>query len=252
MAPYADAARALHAAWRGGRTQAEALVEVARGHALDGAPSFVPIAAVPRGEAYEAFVARTRRVPLRETLHDAFNALVWLRRPALKWALSAAHAAEIVRTGVGPVRGARRDALTLLDENGALLAAPAPLVEALRARDWRTLFVTRRALWAQARVEVVGHGLLEQLAVAPRKALTAHTWIVPAGDFDDPALPHDLTPSTWLPLPVLGVPGWWPDNAHPAFYDDPAVFRGAHGTRAAAPALSALSCRTDQHPATHP
>lgn len=243
MAPYADAVRALHAAWRGGRPLAEALDEIARGHARDGAPAFVPIAALPRGEAYEAFVARTRRVPVRETLHDALNALVWLRRPALKWALGAAHAAEIARTGVGPVRGPRRDALTLLDENGALLAAPAPLIEALRARDWRTLFVDRRALWAGARLELVGHGLLEQLAVAPRSALTTHTWIVPAGDFDDPALPADPAPSAWQPLPVLGVPGWWPDNAHPAFYDDPAVFRGARGTRAAARAQSALSCR---------
>ncbi|MGH8820458.1 MAG: DUF3025 domain-containing protein, partial [Rhodoferax sp.] len=24
---------------------------------------------------------------------------------------------------------------------------------------------------------------------------------------------------------VLGVPGWWPPNEMPAFYDDPVVFR---------------------------
>ena len=27
------------------------------------------------------------------------------------------------------------------------------------------------------------------------------------------------------PLPVLGVPGWWPDNAKLGFYDDAEVFR---------------------------
>ena len=27
------------------------------------------------------------------------------------------------------------------------------------------------------------------------------------------------------PLPLLGVPGWWPANADPAFYDDASVFR---------------------------
>lgn len=255
MAPYAGAARALHGAWRGGGTLAEALGDVGRAHAARGAhdvPAFVPMSALPRGEAYESFVARTRQVPVRETLHDALNALVWLRRPALKWALNAAHAAEIARHGVSAVRGARRDALTLLDENGALLAAPAPLVEALRARDWRTLFVDRRALWAGARFELVGHGLLEQLAAGARKALTAHAWIVPDGALDAPALPCELAPSAWCPLPVLGVPGWWPDNAHPAFYDDTAVFRPPHGTRAAAPALSALSRRTDLHPPPKP
>ena len=26
-------------------------------------------------------------------------------------------------------------------------------------------------------------------------------------------------------LPVLGVPGWWPDNASPDFYADASVFR---------------------------
>ncbi len=26
-------------------------------------------------------------------------------------------------------------------------------------------------------------------------------------------------------LPVLGVPGWWPANANPIFYNDPEVFR---------------------------
>jgi len=33
------------------------------------------------------------------------------------------------------------------------------------------------------------------------------------------------------PLPLLGVPGWWPANADPAFYDDPAVFRRARSAR---------------------
>ncbi len=84
------------------------------------------------------------------------------------------HAAQIARRGVGPSRGALRDALTLFDENGALLEAPAPLWQALRAHDWPALFASRRALWAQARLTIVGHALLEKLAVAPRKALTAH------------------------------------------------------------------------------
>ena len=31
----------------------------------------------------------------------------------------------------------------------------------------------------------------------------------------------------FAPLPVLGVPGWWPANESPAFYDDATVFRQA-------------------------
>ena len=29
----------------------------------------------------------------------------------------------------------------------------------------------------------------------------------------------------FTPLPVLGVPGWWPENEAHSFYDDPQVFR---------------------------
>ena len=71
-----------------------------------------------------------------------------------------------------------RDALTLFDENGAVLDAPPALWEALDARDWHALFVTERALWRDARLLVFGHALLEKL-VTPRKALTAHVLRAP-------------------------------------------------------------------------
>ena len=37
--------------------------------------------------------------------------------------------------------------------------------------------------------------------------------------------PQRLAAKGHLPLPVLGVPGWWPDNEMPAFYEDERVFR---------------------------
>ena len=183
---------------------------------------FVPAAELPLGEAYEAFIARTRTVPTRENLHDAFNRLVWCRHPALKLRLNALHAAEIAAHGIGPARGPLRDALTLFDENGALWPdAPPPLAQALAARDWQALFVRHRALWRGTRLEIFGHALLEQLASAPRKALTA---FVAVGDpLVWPAEKWAAKP--FLPLPVLGIPGWWPANEGPAFYADAQVFR---------------------------
>ena len=50
----------------------------------------------------------------------------------------------------------KRDAITLLDENGAVLDAPAPLWQALAARDWRRLCIDLRPLWQQARLVPVG------------------------------------------------------------------------------------------------
>jgi hypothetical protein len=187
-------------------------------------PRFVPQAALPDGEAYEAFIARTASVPTRDNLHDLFNGLVWQRHPALKRRLNQLQAAAIARHGIGPVRGALRDALTLFDEFGALWPdAPIPLLDALRRRDWHALFVTRRQLWAASVPELFGHALIEQLAQAPRQGLTAHVAI---GD------PQGWTAADWaakpfLPLPVLGIPGWWPPNEDPAFYADTRVFRPA-------------------------
>jgi Protein of unknown function (DUF3025) len=184
---------------------------------------FVEPAALPAGEAYESFISRTGCVPTRPNRHDHFNRLVWLAFPALKQRLNALHAAEIAAQGVGPKRGALRDALTLFDEFGAVWAdAPADLTAALRARDWQHLFVTLRHRWADTRPPViVGHALLEQLEAAPRAGLTAHLLL---------ADPLTLSAEEWaakpfVPLPVLGIPGWWPANQDPAFYGDKTVFR---------------------------
>jgi hypothetical protein len=209
--------------------------------------SFVPQAALPAGESYEAFVCRTHSVPTRDNLHDGFNGLMWQRWPHTKARLNALQAAEIARDGVRATRGPVRDALTLLDENGALLLAPPVLWRALQAHDWQDLFITHRAVWAQARLLLLGHALLEQL-VNPRKNVTAHVLILPSMPPWVP--PHSTMESTdfmawdpwdrclaerldatvlaqkpFTPLPVLGVPGWWSANEVPAFYDDPQVFR---------------------------
>ena len=189
--------------------------------ALASAPRFVPQTALPSGEAYEAFIHRTGQVPTRDNLHDFFNGLVWLQQPALKRRLNALQAAEIGRAGIGTVRGPLRDALTLFDENGAVLDAPEVLLAALRQRDWPALFVTHRACWAEARLTLIGHALLEKLSTAPRKPLTAHVVLTD---------PLTLDAAGWSakpfwPLPVLGVPGWWPENGDVAFYNDATVFR---------------------------
>ena len=191
-----------------------------------------PATAAPP-EAYEAHIARTAQVPTRDNLHDLFNGLVWLAFPHLKRCLNELQARQIALHGVGPQRGAVRDRLTLLDENGALWQAPALLVEALRRRDWRALFVTHRAAWQDARTTLVGHALLEKLT-APRKAITAHVWVVPDGVDAEAWIADALTidhPASrvHLPLPVLGVPGWWPANESEGFYTDATVFRPLRG-----------------------
>ena len=231
LAPYrAIGEAAAHAALH--TTSVAAALQ--QGAVPGASPEFVSQFDLPAGQAYEAHIFQTGTVPTRDNLHDFFNGLVWLAYPETKRRLNELQAAEIARRGIASTRGPLRDALTLFDENGAVLDAPAPLWEALAARDWHSLFVTKRALWAEARLLVFGHALLEKLTT-PRKALTAHVLLpLPGADghsaLDDGALARSLDPDylvrkPFVPLPVLGVPGWWPENESPDFYDDAKVFR---------------------------
>jgi hypothetical protein len=244
LEPYRGRGRCLARHLAVGATVAEALnTELAAAPLAPGAGPlcFVPQCDLPTGTAYEAHIAATGRVPTRDNRHDFFNGLVWLTSPQLKRQLNRLQAAHLSTAGIGPTRGAARDTLTLFDENAAWLQGPPALTEALRRRDWPALFVHQRAAWAGARLRLFGHALLDKLC-RPRKAITAHVWLVPGapdGGFGEAEawLAGHLTDRSddggagrvHHPLPVLGVPGWWAANDDPAFYDDRAVFRPAPG-----------------------
>jgi hypothetical protein len=201
---------------------------------------FVPQSALPEGAAYEAFIFETKTAPTRDNLHDFFNGLVWLRFPLTKSRLNALQYAEIASHGVQPLRGAMRDALTLFDENAAFLCAKlhAPVIAALRKRDWHSAFQTHRALLEAHPPVLFGHALLEKL-VSPYKSVTAHVFPAQIGPdaiaFSDlhaldTAIAQQLSatallPKPFVPLQVLGVPRWWAANERPDFYTDSTVFR---------------------------
>ncbi len=218
----------VEAGWRSGLPVAGALNQVP-----ELPVRFVPQADLPDGTAYEQFIFDTRRVPTRDNLHDFFNGLVWLHFPQAKRRLNQLQAQAIAQDGVQAVRGPLRDALTVFDENGALLQAPEPLWDALRARDWQGLFIDLRPLWGQARLVLFGHALLEKL-LSPRKPMVAHVYQAPIAIKSiasmDAWLAQAIQAQPWVskpfaPLPVLGVPGWWPANEAPGFYADAQVFR---------------------------
>lgn len=183
-------------------------------------------------------------MPTRRDAHDLLNALVWLALPRFKARLNVLQAAAIARDGVGARRGPLRDAATLIDENGVLLVTDdAEMAPLLRERRWHELFIAGRSRWSAVRVLVCGHALMAKLA-APYKAITGHALLVarPAATPEDEVDAHlsktldeGLQPSLLMPLPVLGIPGWWAANAEPAFYDDGAVFRAARGASAGSP-----------------
>ena len=207
---------------------------------------FITQEELPDGQAYEAHISVTGQVPTRDNLHDFFNALVWLTFPAIKKQLNALQAAQIAALGVGKSRGSARDAATIFDENAALLVVEnspegVALVTALREHDWHSAFVVQASKFGKiAEVWCFGHALMEKL-VHPYKAITAHTRVilVEAAYFQLAASARRaqldqlmsaqlaeqvLSTADYTPLPVLGIPGWWPQQ-DPGFYADQQVFR---------------------------
>ena len=194
---------------------------------------FVPQSELPAGDAYESHIFQHRTCPTRDGLHDFFNGLAWLHFPLTKQRLNQLHVAHIDRSGIAPVRGPARDALTLFDENAALLRAPDLLWNALQAKDWTRVFGDLRGLWAESYLVLFGHAMLEKL-VFPRKSITAHVYrAYPAVDsiacmdaWVAASLNAEvLAAKPFVHLPVLGVPGWCDANEAGVYYDDPFVFR---------------------------
>lgn len=195
---------------------------------------FVPPS--PSSPSYEIRVFETGCVATRpHSLHDWFNALVWLAFPRTKARLNAMHAAEMPREGGR--RGRLRDMLTIFDEGGALVVSDnAELVRLAREMRWRELYWDRReALIRDMRFVVIGHAVLEQ-ALEPRPGITCKAiFIAPSRPLDEQAAAWlssrgpGATPKDLAPLPVFGYPGWLPASDNAEFYSDPRYFRPLGG-----------------------
>jgi len=231
--PWAHHGEKVQRHWQEHPAQLHLALNIANANTPTGF-SFVPQQNLPADMAYESFIFQRKHIPTRNNAHDFFNGLCWLRFPQTKTQLNHLQALAIDAQGVGSQRGVLRDALTLFDENAALLFAPPLMWEALQHKQWQELFVTHRDDWQQTQLVLFGHALLEKL-MKPYKGITAHVLCIPMPDLQtndevDAWLCQQLTAEQlktkpFLPLPLSGVPGWWPGNQAPDFYEDKKVFR---------------------------
>ena len=172
------------------------------------------------GLHYEQRIAERAEIATREgNWHDLFNALIWLRYPALKQALNARQCDEIAR--IGPkIRSRAQYALTHFDEAGVLVELhDVHLLALWDAHDWHGLFWRERQAWrdGRIRVELFGHALLEH-ALTSGKLLVGKAMVFLAGPtapdmvqrlvagIDGGRLLRD--PLELRPLPLSGLPGW--------------------------------------------
>jgi len=237
------------------RSQVQKILVAADVRTASGSPLQV---VEPRdGESYEVRVFRSGELEFRENnWHDLFNALAWIVFPKTKAALNARHHQALVeeRNLPGNNRGRVRDALTLLDESGVIVASADPqLLQMIREFRWKPLFWERRLAVSSSMYWLsLGHALCEK-ALAPYRGMTGHGLLIEVGNgffaLNDSeraayidrqvaeliADPSFLTAPDFLsPIPVLGIPGWHDANSCAEFYDDHGYFRpGRRGRKSA-------------------
>lgn len=203
---------------------------------------FVEQASARGALAYEQHIFATGEIPTRRgNWHDWFNALSWLRFPRLKAALNRRH----VEAGdEASLRGRVRDALTLFDECGIIVAyCRSNDAVCLQAHGWTDIWWTQRNEAGQRlNYTLFGHSEFEK-GLAPFRGWTAKalwvqvsdTWLAMPReaqlDWLDATLGEDIGagrmlrhPRDLTPLPVLGVPGWW-SAQNELFYADTDYFR---------------------------
>lgn len=196
-------------------------------------------------DGYEHRIYTSGQVSTRpRSWHDLFNALVWMRYPRIKTALNELH----YQAGAGRrdgTRGPLRDALTLFDECGAIVMSDRPdILRALAERRWRDAFLAD-GFDTSVTISVIGHAMLEKF-LSPYKAMTANVLFVQVqpgflmltrqqrANRLDLGTAECLSKGEFLhttaslsPVPLAGVPGWWPRQAQDeyGFYLDRDIFR---------------------------
>jgi hypothetical protein len=191
------------------------------------------------GLHYEQRIASHGLIATREAnWHDLFNAMVWLRYPALKRALNQQQVLEMAQ--VGPHQRSRPQcAQTHFDEAGVIVILKDPtLLELWDKHDWHGLFWRRRDDWRNGSicVEVFGHALLEH-ALVPDKLLVGKALAVVLEEGMARAdvvacCAHAIAgarllrdPQELRPLPLSGIPGWHADGNAEAFHRNAACYR---------------------------
>ena len=178
--------------------------------------------------------------------HDFFNMLVWLSFPKIKAAINYWQYNLLkLRWPAQPNRTPLENKLTHLDENGVIVVScNQPLIELLKAQRWQELFWQQRAtVQTQMQFFIIGHALYEK-ALNPYVGMTGSAVIFEQSEAFftlplaqklgeiDRLMGQCLYEQEWLaaltklaPVPILGVPGWWPANEHYSFYENKSYFR---------------------------
>ncbi|WAJ69031.1 DUF3025 domain-containing protein [Catenovulum adriaticum] len=197
------------------------------------------------GMSYEELIFAKQKIPTRiDNWHDLFNACIWALFPNTKRCLNELHVNDITQYGLKQ-RTKQRDALTLFDECGVVLAYTQDTDKtALKTHLWLESFWQNRSRWfTSIKPFIFGHAMYE-MSLKPFIGLTAKAYFLRVSDdffqwpaaqqyrYLDQQLAREIAEQATLknnqhlsPLPILGVPFWYDDNQEREFYLNENYFR---------------------------
>lgn len=188
-------------------------------------------------DAYEPRIFLRGEIQTREqSWHDFYNALVWHNFTNTKKAINYLHYNLQKSRYPHKVRLPAENMLTIFDEHGVIAYSKnALLLDLISRRSFHELFWQRREQTAaELKLIIIGHGLYEK-ALKPFVGLSAHSLLIHAENDDTPvdilaaqillSKKFNLRTKDLVPIPILGYPGWWPDNNQESFYFNTNYFR---------------------------
>jgi len=194
-------------------------------------------------EQYEPRVYLKKELQTRtHNWHDFFNALIWLKFPETKKTLNKLHYNQAINRAGGSNRSTLENRITQFDECGAVVISNnKKSLELIRNHQWQELFVNQRDQFDEnIRCIIFGHAIFEK-ALKPYIGMTCHCLLIEDHELlesvkqgDNKNLDRKLsyiwlnkmshTPDKFNALPLLGVPGYWPEQ-NQKFYSNPKYFR---------------------------
>ncbi len=197
-------------------------------------------------DEYEPRIYRSGQVQTRENnWHDFFQVMVWKTFPKTKSLLNKVHYDAAIKRHKDNIkkRGNQENFVTLFDECGAIvLSSSKGYLDMVKNFKWRAFFVENKSKFGKAiDCAVFGHAMYEK-ALTPYIGMTAHCLLLlvdetyftfnvkQKNNYIDTLLSDhinsikDLNTKCLTPLPLLGIPGWHPDQSH-LFYENQSYFR---------------------------
>ena len=194
-------------------------------------------------DQYEPRVYLKRELQTRtRNWHDFFNAMIWLKFPQTKSILNNLHYTQAMTRPKGSNRSLLENRITQFDECGAIIISKkSSLLDLVEQHKWRQLFIDSDNEFEDNFYCVVfGHAIYEK-ALTPYIGMTCHCLLIQNDELLDTVLQQNTDPLdhlvaqwwkthskhkhiTLYPYPILGTPGYWPDQNN-TFYQNTQYFR---------------------------